>query len=466
MSLSTQTTGWADFFAEGRGARLALICLGVWLNAADSLVTSTIMPSVGRDLGGYAYFSWATAAYMVGAILSGATAARLSARFGLRRAMVAAGLLTAVGCAVSALAPGMIALVAGRAVQGIGSGWIVGACYAAIGAMFPERHLARIFGAMTGVWGVATVLGPLVGGAFAEGGHWRALFWAFAAQCLVFVVAAIWLLPEDAPPAAQRTPWRQLGLVLLGVGLIGAADLTHSVALAAALCIASVAVFTAAVRVRSSGGGGLFPQAAGDLSTVIGSAYLSYFALTAAAMGFGVYAPALLQRLYGLSPLVAGYAAGLEALGWTVAALAVAGLSPRWHGPIIRLGALCIVGSLTALTLVMRQGPLTAILAAAAVMGAGFGLQSGFTGRRVIAAAADETERELASAGINSVRQIGNAAGACLAGIVANLLGMSAGVSLGAARASSVWLFALSVPVALLGAVAAWRVGGMRPLSD
>jgi len=183
-------------------------------------------------------------------------------------------------------------------------------------------------------------------------------------------------------------------------------------------------------------------------------------------MGFGVYAPALLQRLYGLSPLVAGYAAGLEALGWTVAALAVAGLSPRWHGPIIRLGALCIVGSLTALTLVMRQGPLTAILAAAAVMGAGFGLQSGFTGRRVIAAAADETERELASAGINSVRQIGNAAGACLAGIVANLLGMSAGVSLGAARASSVWLFALSVPVALLGAVAAWRVGGMRPLSD
>ena len=88
MSLSTRTLGWADFLAEGRGARLALICLGVWLNAADSLVTSTIMPTVGRDLGGYAYFSWATAAYMVGAILSGATAARLSARTGLRRAMV------------------------------------------------------------------------------------------------------------------------------------------------------------------------------------------------------------------------------------------------------------------------------------------------------------------------------------------------------------------------------------------
>ena len=202
MSLSTRTDGWGDLFAEGRGAKLALICLGVWLNAADSLVTSTIMPSVGRDLGDYAYFSWATAAYMVGAILSGATAARLSTQFGLRRAMVAAGLVTAAGCAVSALAPDMIVLVAGRAVQGVGSGWIVGACYAAIGAMFPQRHLARTFGAMTGVWGVATVLGPLVGGAFAQGDHWRALFWAFAAQCVAFIAAAMWLL------ASRTRPWR------------------------------------------------------------------------------------------------------------------------------------------------------------------------------------------------------------------------------------------------------------------
>src|SRR5271156_6064464 len=126
--MAVATTSWSDFLAEGRAARIALICLGLWLNAADSLVTTTIMPTIGRQLGGYALFSWATAAYGVGAILSGATAARLSGRFGLRRALVVAGLLTAAGCAVSALAPDMIALVAGRWVQGLGAGWIVGAC--------------------------------------------------------------------------------------------------------------------------------------------------------------------------------------------------------------------------------------------------------------------------------------------------------------------------------------------------
>ena len=149
---------------------MALICLGVWLNAADSLVTTTIMPSIGRQLGGYAYFSWATAAYMVGAILP-ARPPRASRRgSACRRAMVAAGLLTAVGCAISALAPGMLPLVAGRLVQGLGAGWIVGACYAALGSILPARHLARIFGMMTAVWGVATVLGPMVGAAFAGGG--------------------------------------------------------------------------------------------------------------------------------------------------------------------------------------------------------------------------------------------------------------------------------------------------------
>jgi MFS family permease len=461
MTATTSDSSWSDFLAEGRAARLALICLGIWLGAADSLVTTTIMPSVGRELGGYAYFSWATAAYMAGGIFSSATAARLSGRFGLRRAMAAAGVLTAIGCAISAVAPGMIILVAGRLVQGLGAGWIAGACFAAVGAVFPARHLARIFGLMSGVWGVATVLGPLVGGAFAEGDQWRALFWVFAVQCLAFVAAAVWLLPEDAPPAGHRTPWGQLAMVLAGVGLIGAADLTHHVLAAATLGLASLAMFLLAVRLPPKGEGGLFPRAASDVTGVIGAAYLANFALMAAAMSFGVYAPALLQKLYGLSPLAAGYAAGLESLGWTVAALAVAGSAARWHGPIIRAGAVSIVAGLAWLAVVMRAGPIAAILAAATLLGAGFGLFSGLTGRRVIAAA-EGPEREIASAGINSVRQVGNAAGACVAGIIANLLGMSAGITTAAAQSAAVWLFVLALPLALVGALGAWRVASAR----
>jgi predicted MFS family arabinose efflux permease len=291
------------------------------------------------------------------------------------------------------------------------------------------------------------------------------LFWAFAAQAAAFSAAAIWLLPGGAPAADNRAPWAQLALVLLGVGLTGAADLTASGLAAGGLCLASLAVFVAAVRIPVSPRDSLFPRAAGDPRSVIGAAYVAHFALTAAAMGFSVYAPALLQKLYGLSPLFAGYAAGLEALGWTVAALAVAGLSPPWHPPIIRVGAVAIVLALASLAWLMRFGPLPAILAAATVLGAGFGLTSGYTGRRVIAAAADGAERELASAGINSVRQVGNAAGACFAGIVANLLGLAAGVTRPAAQSAAVWLFVLAAPVAAVGAIGCWRVAA-APLDE
>src|SRR5215831_8974079 len=103
-----QMGGWKAFLGEGRAPRFALLCLGVWLNAADTLVTSTIMPSVGRDLGGLAFFAWATAGFMLGSILAGATAGRLAGRLGLRSGMVMAGLVSAVGCAVSAAAADMV----------------------------------------------------------------------------------------------------------------------------------------------------------------------------------------------------------------------------------------------------------------------------------------------------------------------------------------------------------------------
>src|SRR5258705_10234298 len=103
--ISAPAKGWADLLADGRLPRFALICLGVWLNAADALVTATIMPSVGKELGGYGYFSWSVAGFLVGAILAGASSGRLSELFGLRRATALAGLITAAGCVLSAAAP-------------------------------------------------------------------------------------------------------------------------------------------------------------------------------------------------------------------------------------------------------------------------------------------------------------------------------------------------------------------------
>lgn len=459
--MTTQGTSWRDLLGEGRLPRFALICLGVWLNAADSLVTATIMPSVGADLGGYAYFSWTIAGFMVGAIMAGASAGRFSEVIGLRLATTLAGLVFAAGCIASALAPDMATFVIGRVVQGVGSGWISGFAMVAIALVFPERFLPRVFAAVAGVWGIATVVGPLIGGLFAQSGDWRAIFWLFAAQALIFAAAAPLLLGGAVKPAyAPGVPWRQLGILSMGVAAIAVADVTRWAPGAVALVVAGLVIIALVFRIDHVSRVRLLPHRAGDLRTVVGAGYLAIFAGTAASMPLTVYGPAILQQLRGLSPIEAGYAIAAEACLWTLSAFAIAGRDDgdgRW----IRRGALAILGGVVLLALFTRAAPLALVMTAAALMGTGFGFSTAFTNQRIMAALSD-ADRAIGSSALIAVRQTGGAVGAAIAGVAANIVGFGDGVTDATAYAAGLWAFLPAIPLAIACAWASWRLTAKR----
>src|SRR5580704_2265856 len=198
-----QTIGWRDLVAEGRLPRFALVCAGTWLAAADELVTATIMPSAAHEIGGYSAFGWAVAIFLLGSILGGATAGRLSLRIGLKPAMSIAGCGYALGCAASALAPNMGFFLAGRLLQGLGGGWVVGLSYVAVSSLFPQALWPRVLSGLAAVWGVATLFSPLIGGLFAQAGFWRGAFWFFAVQGLGFVAAISLLVPAGQKADAE-----------------------------------------------------------------------------------------------------------------------------------------------------------------------------------------------------------------------------------------------------------------------
>lgn len=457
--------GWNDLLAGERAPRFALICLGVWLNAADSLVTATIMPAVGADLGGYAYFAWAVAGFLLGAILAGASAGRLSEKLGLRPAIAIAGLVFACGCAISAAAPNVAVFLAGRLLQGIGGGWISGFSMVAIAFLFPERHLARVFAAVSGVWGVATLLGPALGGVFADSGDWRMVFWLFALQAVAFSGAGLLLLRGAATPKADTgVPWSQLAVLSLAVGAIATANVTPGVLLAASLAAAGVMLLGVVVRMDGGARVRLLPRGTSDLRTVCGSGYAAMFALTAASMGLTVYGTAVLQQLRGLSALWAGYVNGAEALGWTLTALLVASAAGAWDRRWIRIGAMLVPVSLLVLAWALPAGPLLVVIAGAALLGAAFGFFWSFMSRRVLAALSDE-DRAIGSSAITAVRQAGAATGAAIAGVTANLVGFGEGLSMESARAAGVWVHLTALPMALVGAWAAWRLTSARARS-
>lgn len=449
---------WADLLGEGRLPRFALICLGVWLNAADSLVTATIMPSVGADIGGFAYFSWATAGFMVGAIMAGASAGRLSELFGLRIATALAGGVMVVGCLMSALAPDVGLFLAGRLVQGLGSGWISGFAMVAIALMFPERHLPRVFSAVTGVWGIATLVGPMFGGLVLEMGGWRDVFWLFAIQALVFTAAAPFLLKGDGErTGGPGIPWLQLGVLGVGVAAIAVADLMGGAVLSVGMVLAGIAILALVVWLDARAKVRLLPHRAGDLTTVCGAGYFALFALTAASMGFAIYGPPILQQLRGFSPLAAGYVIGAESMAWTLAALAVAHATGAWDRRWIRIGALMLVASLFILMFTQADGWLGWVILGGSFMGAAFGFSWAFMSRRILAALSEE-DRAIGSSAVAAVRQTGAAAGAAISGVAANLVGFSHGLTDASARASSFWIYVAVVPLALAGTWGAFRL--------
>ncbi len=463
MSTAAPVSGsWADVLGEGRLPRFALICLGVWLNAADSLITATIKPSVGRALGGYPYFGWATAGYLLGSVLAGASSGVLALRFGLRSATAAAALLYAGGCALSAVAPEIFTFLAGRILQGIGGGWVVGLCSVAVGLVFANHLLPRVYSAISSVWGIAVLVGPLLGGLFADAGSWRVVFWLFAIQGVAVAGAAGTMLPAaEATGAEHAVAWRQLGLIAIGVTLIALADLAGDFTRTVALTGLGVVAFLVALRLDGRSAVRLLPRGSGDMRTAHGAGYATMFLLNAAAMGLPVYGPAVLQTLRGLSALVAGYVVGAEALFWTAASLPVSGLTGSWPGRLIRLGVAAVLVGLVACVLVFDERHIVWVVLAAGLVGSGFGLSWAFISQSILGGLVGD-ERAIGGAGIATVRLTGAAAGSAMAAAVANLAGFADGFSVPAARMAGVWVFAAALPVAGLACLTAWRLGAPR----
>src|SRR4051812_39237589 len=111
---------WRDLPREGRTVITLVLNLAVGLHAMDVFVIAAVMPTVVREIGGAAYYTWSTMLYMVASIIGAASAAPLKAGFGTRKAFSAAGLLFALGTAGCGSAPGMAALLLARTVQGFG----------------------------------------------------------------------------------------------------------------------------------------------------------------------------------------------------------------------------------------------------------------------------------------------------------------------------------------------------------
>jgi MFS family permease len=431
---------------------------GVALYAINEFLTVSLLPSAVADIGGERLYAWVTTLYLVGSVVAATTVNAALLRVGARSSYLLGLAVFGIGSVLCAAAPSMAALLAGRTLQGAAGGLLAGLGYAVINSALPQSLWTRASALVSAMWGVATLVGPAVGGVFAQFGLWR---WAFGAMAMLTAAMAVlvpMVLPagrgdqSDAAPVLKIPVW---SLLLLGAAAlaVSVAEVPHNSVATTGLLAAGVLLVAVFVVVDRRVSLAVLPPSAfgsGPLKWI----YLTEALLMAAAM-VDMYVPFFGQRLAHLNPLAAGFLGAALAVGWTVSEIVSASLSSRRVIAAVVAAAPLLMAAglgLGAATQVDHASAALVALWALALMisGTGIGAAWPHLSAWAMQSVDDANEGETAAAAINTVQLISGAFGAGLAGVVVN------SVEGGAAMAAR-WLFALFAALGAVGVVASYR---------
>jgi EmrB/QacA subfamily drug resistance transporter len=211
--------GAALISPERRNFIFIAVLLGMLLAALDQTIVATTLPTVVADLGGGGHQSWVVTSYLLASTIVTAIVGKLGDLFGRKLVFQAAVLFFIAGSVLCGLAQSMTMLVASRALQGVGGGALMVTAMALIGEVIPLRDRGRYQGALGAVFGVTTVIGPLLGGFFTDHLTWRWAFWINIPVGLVVFVVAAAAIPSLADRSKPVIDYA--GIVFVGIGASG-----------------------------------------------------------------------------------------------------------------------------------------------------------------------------------------------------------------------------------------------------
>lgn len=345
----------------------------IFLAATQALAVTTVMPVVSADLDGDRLYAVAFAGTLATSVIGMVAAGAWCDRGGVLAPLSTAVGLFVIGLLIAGLAPSMPALVAGRLVQGLGTGGQTVALYVVVARVYPGTVHGRVFAAFSAAWVVPSLIGPFLAGAVAEFLHWRWVFLGVAVLTVVaylLVVARLHGLPlHTDEPATARVGSRLACAFVVAIGALGlslAGELGRWAWLAV---IASVVVVALAARP-------LLPPGALRAARGLPSVVLMRGLIAGALFGAEIYIPYLLIDDYGFSPTWAGLGLTAAALAWAGAAEVQGRIGDRLGNTRITvIGTALLVASLLIAVATALLSLTPAVLVAGwSLAGAGMGL--------------------------------------------------------------------------------------------
>lgn len=381
---------------------LPLLFLGVLMGALDIAIVGPALPAIRDSFSvDEGALSWVFAIFTLFAVISAVPLARMSDRYGRRRIYVLSLAVFTLGSLLVALAPRFELLIAARAVQAIGAGGIFPVASAVIGDVVPVERRGRALGMIGAVFGVAFLLGPVVGGLLLPLG-WQSLFLVNLPIGIILIFVAARVLPDIPGKASGPVDWAGMLLLALllasvAIGFGGIAEMADGGLRAAGFVIApltmAVVLAWALVRIERTAGDPIIPTA------MFASVQMRRIGSVALVAGF-VEAAMVFLPVVAVSGLqVSDAQAAWMMLPLVVALTLVAPLAgiavDRWSAPIvIRMGLITLTGGLFVFALAPLG--LVSFYAAGCLVGAGLASLLGSPLRHAAMSAAGPENRGVA----------------------------------------------------------------------
>ncbi|PYI66014.1 MFS transporter [Arthrobacter livingstonensis] len=416
-----------------RGPVLLALMVSMALVALDSTVLATAVPSIVGSLGGFSLFPWLFSVYLLAQAVTVPVYAKLSDTIGRKPVMLAGISIFLVGSVLAGLAWSMPVLIGCRLVQGLGAGAIQPATSTIAGDIYTVEERGKAQGYLSGVWAVAAVLGPAIGGLFSQFATWRWIFFINVPVCLVAM--ALLLRSYHEHVERRRVHIDSPGAVLLagGLSLLILAVLDGGQAWAwvsppsvggFALGAACIAAF---VLVERHTADPVLPLWVLSRRLLLTTTLVS-LGVGAVLIGLSSYVPTFLEGSIGTVPLLAGLAVAAQSIGWPIASSFSGRVYMRFgFRNTAVLGMSVIVLGALVLFLASVRPNVWAVAACCLVIGAGLGLSS----TPAIVAAQSSVgwgERGVVTGSNMLARAIGSSVGVAIFGAVANSIVASSGL--------------------------------------
>ncbi len=417
---------WRDLLGPGHVGTSTVLAGGVALHAINIFLTTSLLPTAIDDIGGERLYAWSTSIFMIASVISSMLVSRLLSGRGPAKAYLIALTPFVVGTLVCAVSPTMVALLCGRALQGVGGGILAGLGYAVVQAVLPERLWAKATALVSAMWGVGTLAGPAIGGAFAQFDAWRSAFVVLAVIGAFVAALAVRVLPRrDRSTAAEPMPIVSLALLTATTAVISIASLLTNPWLLTAAGLVAALLLAGFVTWERKAAARVLPATTYSAASPLKWLYLT-IAILATGTATEAFTPLFGQRLAGLEPLVAGFLGAAVSLGWSTSMVFSANVSDprtvrrlRVLGPAVLAAGLAVTG----LTQWPDAGPGTVATWFVGLIAAGVGIGIAFPHLivAIMSASDDPVEAGKASAGANTVELIALSFSSALGGVLMNL---------------------------------------------